>query len=189
MIFSRKQNQTEEELLRAFTQGDSSAFDGLYNRYAPMLLNFVKGMIKDIARAEDIVQNIFMRLLLNAPKFESISSLKNWLYVCARNEVISVLRSKWEKSVEKVDFISEHLPSVAETPHAEMMAELEDEHRRSAAIRAALAEMPEKRAKVFKLSKLEHVPNNEIARQMGISERTVEKHIQLAFQDLRKDIS
>ena len=154
-------------------------FDKIYRRYYPALLLFVEKMIKDRARAEDIVHNIFMRLLSGKASFESEASLRNWLYVCARNEVVSTLRSRWESKVVKVQDYPE-MPGLSMEEHdAEM----------SSAIRSALGDMPRKRAEVFRLSKIEQLPNEEVAKRLDISVRTVEKHLQLAYKDIRQKLN
>lgn len=156
------------------------SFDKIYSRYSRALMKFAMGMVKDRARAEDIVHNIFIRLLSCGIEFESEASLRNWLYVCARNEVISTLRSCWERKVVRVDSYPETAEqSDDDSPRPDM----------SGAVQNALGSMPEKRAEVFRLSKMERLPNDEIARKMGISVRTVEKHLQLAFKDIRHKVS
>ena len=71
-------------LIQAMSEGDMGAFAEIYKRYAPGMRRFVAGMIKDRAKAEDIVQNIFMRLMTSRPAFENAAAFKNWLFVCAR---------------------------------------------------------------------------------------------------------
>lgn len=153
------------------------SFEKIYRRYAPALRKFVVGMIKDAALAEDIVQNIFMRMLSGKMDFRSDESLRNWLYVCACNEVISTLRSKWKSG--KVE-ISEGLIQDADDPASESL---------STAMLSALKTMPPKRAEVFRLCKMEHLTNEEVAQRLGISVRTVEKHLQLAYTDIRQHMS
>lgn len=53
----------DEILIRAMSDGDMEAFAEIYKRYAPALRRFVTGLIKNRAKAEDIVQNIFMRYI------------------------------------------------------------------------------------------------------------------------------
>lgn len=89
-MFKSIKDQTDEVLLVKLKRGNIRSFEAIYDRYAPMVLNFVRKMIKDQMRAEDITQNIFMRLYVSRNSLEPGLSLKNWLFVCARNEATSV---------------------------------------------------------------------------------------------------
>ena len=164
-------------LIQAMADGDMGAFAEIYKRYAPGMRRFVAGMIKDRAKAEDIVQNIFLRLMTTRPVFENADAFKNWLFVCARNEVISTLRSKWESQVEKVEALPER---VSEGIQPDATRSL---------LNSILARMPKRRSEVFRMSKLEGLPVEEIAARMGISERTVQKHLEIASREVRRHLN
>ena len=164
-------------LIQAMADGDMGAYAEIYKRYAPGMRRFVAGMIKDRTKAEDIVQNIFMRLMTTRPAFENAAAFKNWLFVCARNEVISTLRSKWESQVKKVEVLPERI-SEGIQPDATWSQ-----------LNSILARMPQKRSEVFRMSKLEGLPVEEIAARMGISVRTVQKHLELASKEVRRQLN
>ena len=175
---SRFPGKTHDNLLiKAMADGDMGAFAEIYKRYAPGMRRFVAGMVKDRAKAEDIVQNIFLRLMTTRPAFENATAFKNWLFVCARNEVISTLRSKWESRVEKVEVFPER---VSEGIQAETSLSL---------LNSILAKMPKRRSEVFRMSKLEGLPVEEIAARMGISARTVQKHLEIANKEIRRHLN
>ena len=92
---------SDSELLRKMKKGDTDAFSILYHRHAPRLLNFVTGLLKDETAAEDVVQNIFVKLWTVRGQLDSSKSLTNWLFVCARNESYNVLKSAWHSAVDK----------------------------------------------------------------------------------------
>ena len=172
---SRYPGKTNDNILiQAMSDGDMGAFAEIYKRYAPGMRRFVAGLIKDRAKAEDIVQNIFMRLMTTRPAFENAAAFKNWLFVCARNEVVSTLRSKWESQVEKVEVFPERVSEGILTESSLSM------------LNPILAKMPPKRSEVFRMSKLEGLSVEEIATRMGISERTVQKHLELASKEVRR---
>lgn len=173
-MFKSIKDQTDEVLLVKLKRGNIRSFEAIYDRYAPMVLNFVRKMIKDQMRAEDITQNIFMRLYVSRNSLEPGLSLKNWLFVCARNESLDVLRSKWAKVQEIME------DAQVSVPEDEMI------RRESAAqLRTMVDDLPDQRAKILKMSKLDDLSNREIAERLGLSVRTVEKHLELALKDLR----
>lgn len=162
----------DSKLILAMAGGDMGALAELYKRYAPGVKRFVTGLIKDKAKAEDIVQNIFLRLMSSNPSFENVTAFRNWLFVCARNEVVSTLRSKWESQVDRVTVLPERVSDGIQ-PEAMMPV-----------LNSVLAKMPEKRAEVFRMSKLNGLSDEDIAARMGISVRTVQKHLELAKKDV-----
>lgn len=162
----------DSKLILAMAVGDMGALAELYKRYAPGVKHFVTGLIKDKAKAEDIVQNIFLRLMSSNPSFENVTAFRNWLFVCARNEVVSTLRSKWESQVDRVTVLPERVSDGIQ-PEAMMPV-----------LNSVLAKMPEKRAEVFRMSKLNGLSDEDIAARMGISVRTVQKHLELAKKDV-----
>lgn len=160
-MFKSIKDQTDEVLLVKLKRGNIRSFEAIYDRYAPMVLNFVRKMIKDQMRAEDITQNIFMRLYVSRNSLEPGLSLKNWLFVCARNESLDVLRSKWAKDVAKVQEIMED--AQVSVPEDEMI------RRESAAqLRTMVDDLPDQRAKILKMSKLDELSNREIAERLGL---------------------
>lgn len=127
-MFKSIKDQTDEVLLVKLKRGNIRSFEAIYDRYAPMVLNFVRKMIKDQMRAEDITQNIFMRLYVSRNSLEPGLSLKNWLFVCARNEALDVLRSKWAKDLAKVQEIMEDAQaSVPEDEYEVIKVEYHDD--------------------------------------------------------------
>ena len=180
-----RSSRSDESLITGLlTQGgaDVEAFEQVFHKYFPMVRNFIKGMLKDAVRSDDVAQNIFMKLWINRHSLNRNLSLKNYLCVMARNEVINILSSKSFKSVHLQDRISDkHLLDYSTD-------ELINYTETSARISKDIESMPPQRREIFKMSRYEHLSNMEIAIRMNLSVRTVEKHIELALKDLRKSI-
>ena len=181
-----RSSRSDESLITGLlTQGgaDGEAFEQVFHKYFPMVRNFIKGMLKDAVRSDDVAQNIFMKLWINRHSLNRNLSLKNYLCVMARNEVINILSSKSFKSVHLQDRISDkHLLDYSTD-------ELINYTETSARISKDIESMPPQRREIFKMSRFEHLSNMEIAIRMNLSVRTVEKHIELALKDLRKSIN
>ncbi len=175
-------NLSDGQLLVKLRNGSLRAFDELYRRYSTAVLNFVRKLIKDQMRAEDITQDIFMRLYVRRKVLDPALSVKNWLFVCARNASMDVLRSKRATDVEKTGDLPEALK---ERLYDVPSADLPEDGDALSDMRAAMARLPERRAQVLKMSKLDEMSSRDIAERMGISARTVEKHLELAMKDLK----
>lgn len=159
------------------------AYECVFHRYYPMIINFVKGMLKDENLSEDVAQNVFMKLWINRASLNSNQSLKIYLCVLARNEVLDILKSKAKKSTllqpNVQEVVSEHVDV------EDWLAFSETKLRLNKNIEA----MPPQRRTIFMMSRYEHMSNIDIAIKLNLSVRTVAKHIELALRQLKKTIN
>lgn len=171
---------TEKELVTGLKKSSTAAYKQLFLRYYANIVRFLARMFKDEARAKDIAQNIFLKVWLGREKLDENKSIKNYLYVLAKNEAINNLRyesriSHYDDSMQPEDSVG-----VLEEVNCRETGEI---------IRRCIEHMPSQRRYVFKMSREENLSNKEISEMLNISVRTVEKHIELALKDLRKVIS
>lgn len=136
-------------------------------------------LVKDDTLAEDLSQMVFMKVWLYRDRLDETLSLKNYLIVLARNSALDVFKSKYHMVMSR----SGILPEETDPGRAEHRVEFQEARLR---ILKVVEEMPPQRREVFKMSRFCSLSNEEIAHLMGLSVRTVEKHIQLALQQLRK---
>ena len=94
MKFTFGRQQSDSSLISAVKKGDKGAYEQLFVRYYPTLLRFIHGMLKDNHMAEDIAQNIFMKLWIHREKLDSTQSLKNYLFVLAKHEIFNIFKAK-----------------------------------------------------------------------------------------------
>ena len=158
---------------------DIKAYEQLFHKYYPMLRNFISGLLKSHAAADDIAQNCFMKLWFNRFSLRPGLSVKNYLFVLARNEAINVLRSSSSKA-----------ESLSSQHESELSLRMVDDWLNYSETNTFLKEkidaLPPQRRTIFKMSRYEHISNVEITMRLNLSVRTVEKHIELALRDLRK---
>lgn len=169
---------SDSELTAAVRDGDDRAFDALFLRWYPQVRRFLLTLVKETSLSEDLAQGVFMKLWLFRSRLDPSQSLKNYLMVLARNAALDFFRSKCHTL--KADVATP--PEETAPERTEQKAEFTEINIR---IRQAVKEMPAQRQEVFLLSRVQHLSNEEIAHKLGISVRTVEKHIQLALKDLR----
>ena len=184
-IMGKDEKYTDAELIAALISGRDGvlAYERIFHRYYPMVSGFIRGILKDDVMAEDVAQNIFMKLWINRFRLKENTCLRSWLYVLAKNEALNILRSKRANSIVLQ-------PDVQETKISESTVEdwynyVETNTR----LRNDIEAMPPQRRMIFNMSRYENLSNLEIAIRLNLSVRTVEKHIELALKDLRRSMS
>ena len=165
--------------------GDAIAFRSLFRMHYPSLLAFVEGFVKDKDVAEDIVQNVFMKIWVYRDSLDTAKPLRGYLFLLCRREISSWFR----KEVAVQRFMSgldrSEIEALAMSESSDP-AELEELGRIADSV---VASMPQKRREVFTLSRHDGLEISEISQRLGISPRTVNKHIQLALRTLREALN
>lgn len=179
---AKYQTMSDGELTAAVRSGDDRAYDALFLRWYPQVHRFLLTLVKENALAEDLAQSVFMKLWLFRYRLNPAQSLKNYLLVLSRNAALDFFRSKYHSL--QADLSTP--PEFAAAERTEQKAEFTEMNAR---IRHAVEEMPAQRREVFKMSRYEQLSSEEIAEKLGLSVRTVEKHLQLALKDLRNFLS
>lgn len=169
-------------LVSQIRKGNKLAFSQLFRMYYPKLLTFIHGLLADRPLAEEIAQDVFLRLWINREKIDLRLSFDSYLYTIAKNIVLNFYKKK-EIEQRYIDHALHALDT--ETPEAEAPFYYQD---LLALVEQAVSEMPPQQQKVFRLSREEGLLNAEIAEKLGISKRTVEKHIYSSLTFLRKII-
>lgn len=170
----------ESRLIELIREGDPLSFEILFQKYYVRFYNFVLNLTKNPQTAEDIVQNVFMKIWINRKNLRPDQSIHYYIYVLSKHEVLNHIRDrKVYTQVERL--VMAEQPYEAVTDQNMDLKELDDR------IRKFIAAMPEQRRKVFLLSRYRGMGNKAIAELMGLSVRTVDRHINLALTSLRKE--
>lgn len=175
---------SDEALTKAVKEGVIDAYEEIFHRYYPLIFKFVSRFIGNPGLAEDIVQNIFMRLWLNREKLDEGKSLRNFLYVSARNEAFDVLKSQKENMLSLSTVLGG-----ADRQSPDNIEEDLDAAETLAMVTGNISKLPPQRQLIFQMSRYEHLSNKEIADRLNLSVRTVEKHISLAIKDLKQSLN
>ena len=153
----------EDSFLKALARGDETAFNELFVLYYPKVKSFALRLIGDDFIAEDVAQDIFMKLWIRRDELESINDLKSYLFIAARNSSIKSVRQLMRKT--NIDDIARQLHG-PETDTVELNELLDH-------VRRVIDEMPSQQRRVFKMSREDGIANRKIAEQLGISRGTV----------------
>lgn len=163
-------------MARLVSQGDPGAFRTLFAAYFPILCRFAEKYLGDVAMAEDVVQETFIKVWKTKGTYATAPELKGFLYTVTRNGCLNVLRSR-----ERED--ARHKAAAA-FPEEEEVAGLEH----LAAIYVLVAGMPDKMREVFLLSFEQGLSIGQIARKMDISLKTVRNQKYKSLQLLRRHL-
>ena len=94
-LFASHKNTGDEELMKLFIRGDSSAFEEIYNRYSKRILHFMFKMLNhDEEKAQDLLQDLFMKIVERPELFDTSRNFKSWLFTVAANQC----RNEYRKS-------------------------------------------------------------------------------------------
>lgn len=168
----------ERRYLEALARDDRSAFDALYLKYAAKTEEFLYRMLKDHSEAEDITQDIFLKIWRNRTSIGAVDAFGPYLFRMARNAVYDRFdnRSVRENYARRASLLPEYeLPDSAIDSRDLLLL-----------IRMVVEKMPEQRRRIFRMSREEGLSNDQIAEQLSISRRTVENQISRALAELRK---
>lgn len=167
--------------LQAFHAGDQRIFKIIFDEFQPRLYRFLWLKVRNIQQAEDLVQETFLRFWKARGQLRDESRVEVYLFRIAANLAADFFRQRTPS----------HAPLAAETGlwHAlqtdESVHELEQ---LSQAVAAIVATLPEGPATAFLLSRYEDMTYERIAEVMGLSIKTVEKHIGKALRILREKL-
>lgn len=180
-------NMTKEDekyCLRALSEGNRHAFEWLFLEWHPRLVEFLTRLLGPGCEetAYDYAQDVFFDIWMSRDKFSTVKSFSAYLFQMARFKVYN----HYDKSAVKARFKSEAVATGSElTPSGESALYASETE---ALIRRTLDALPEKRRRVFLMSRFLGKSNDEIATELGIDKRTVENHITSVLATLRKVI-
>ncbi|MCX6325497.1 MAG: RNA polymerase sigma-70 factor [Bacteroidia bacterium] len=169
-------------LIEGLGRRDKVVFDYIFNYYYSSLCAFSMQYLNDRNAGEDLVQDFFVALWIEAPNLQIRSSLKSYLFACVKNRCLDF--QKHQKVTEKyrayVLFSAESGDDT--TDHYLAESELRQ------AIKKSLEKLSPRCREIFELSRLKGLSNQEISEQLGISKRTVELQISNSLKILRKEL-
>ncbi|WP_316805842.1 RNA polymerase sigma-70 factor [Pedobacter agri] len=170
--------ETGSDLITLIEKGQTSIFTRFYTSYFQKLLLASDKYLKDIYAAEELVQDVFLKIWENPYQLTEVKSLKSYLYRAVINASINYINR--QKNIEQ------HHLKLASSLSDEYLLELDEEHEIIVLLRNEIEKLPTQCKKIFKLNRFENLKYKEIAQQLNISEKTVENHIGNALKILRE---
>jgi RNA polymerase sigma-70 factor (ECF subfamily) len=168
---------SDVNLMLAFCSGDELSFVELLNRFEKPLLNFIYKFIGNRTEAEDLTQDVFVKVYQAKKYYYPKGALKSWLYTIAANMCLNYKRKKMPISFDEKIYAAQENPSPEETLEKNEKTQL---------IKNALAKLPKNQRLVLILAKFENRSYKEIADILDCSVSSVESLLFRARQNLKK---
>jgi RNA polymerase sigma-70 factor (ECF subfamily) len=176
--------------------GDQQSFELLLQRYRTPLVNFLYRMVRNLEQAEDLAQEVFLRVYRAREDYEPSAKFTTWLFRIATNLALNSVR---DHRYEKLE-VSMDAPIVADAEDGEeRMMELADEHpdieqhlvdeARKKMIRHAIEKLPEKQRAAVLLHKYQELDYAEIAKILQCSESALKSLLFRAYETLRVELA
>ena len=183
---SNRSPDQSTQLFSKLKKGDEKALEALFYRVFPRLVDFAAKITKNEAIAEDILQDIFIRLWEKRNQIESIN-IEAYLFKLVRNQCLDYIKHLKFISEKKADFFTTikyeelyRIDFIRDEPYLIIQEELKH------AIEQTINSLPERCKEVFVLSKVEGLKNREIAEKLQINIKNVERHLARAMKTFRE---
>jgi RNA polymerase sigma-70 factor, ECF subfamily len=176
------------ELMTRVSRGDTESFTILLQRYRSPLLSYFVRMVRDRALAEDLTQEVFLRVYQARERYQPDARFTTWLYRIATNLALNTLRDRKTERVaepgerqsgEEVDIL-DRMPDERPTVEQQMV-----ESDRQRLIREAIEGLPENQRAAVILHKYQEIEYRQIASVLKVSESAVKSLLFRAYETLR----
>jgi RNA polymerase sigma-70 factor (family 1) len=171
------------DLLSRISENDERAYELFFDYYYARLYPFVLKFTKSPVDAEEVLQEIFIRIWLNRDKLLEIEKMDGWIYKVASRECLTFLRKNQfgRSQLSELDIDTEDAGGRVNTP-----ADLVYFQEVSNMIMQAIDRMPNQRKRIFQLSRDEGMKPTEIAKKLNLSVSTVKNVLNTALKEIRQ---
>ncbi len=169
----------ERYLLGQLADGDLAAFRLLYDNYHNKVFFYILRFTGSRQLAEDILQEVFIKVWVGREKMKDIRSLDAWLFTLAKHKIINGFK---RLSLEHT--VIAEIADTMEEP-VDATTQVVDYNEIKRALQTAIEQLPPQQKIVYRLRREQGLKNDEIASKLNISPLTVKKHIAQASQAIR----
>lgn len=170
----------EKKELLLITRGNEEAFTFFYNRYRAKIYGVALKMLKSTPLAEDVVQEVFLKIWLKRKELIQIERIEGYLFIIARNQILNTL-----KSFAKEEFIKSNLTPIP--GYDDNADHLTRENQYAGLLNNVIDQLPPQQNIVYLLSRHDGLSTDEIAAKLRLSPLTVKKHLSQALKFIRKN--
>jgi RNA polymerase sigma-70 factor (ECF subfamily) len=173
-------NDQEREVIEQLRDGSKEAFRLMFDEVGPKIYAFALSYLKNEFEAEELLQEVFLKLWEVRSSLDSSRNLKSFLFKICINLIYDFIR---RKNIEQVylDYSEKNNPSSGDnTWHEVIYNDMLNN------LQQLIAAMPEQRQRIFRMSKEDGLSNEEIADRLNLSKRTVENQLYRAVSFLKE---
>lgn len=172
----------EKELLMKIAEGSESAFKDLFHLWRDKLYFFILRITHSAEMAEDIVQDVFVKVWTNRAALQSIHHFDAYIYKISQNQAISGMKRMAQEALILAELKKAPDAATSLTEDAVVHREL------SRKFQVVLSKLPTQQRLVYTLTHLQGLKHEEVARQLKISSSTVKNHMTRALGTIRKEL-
>lgn len=174
-----------------FKNGDQDAFRMLFAKYQTQIINFCFRFCLDRPLAEDLAQDVFLRVYRSAYRYRPDARFTTWIYRIAVNVCLNESRKgKYSVHIESVDHPmqkgQDEIPRELEDSKASLISDMLESRQRDELIKGSMSNLPEQQRIAVVLRIYHEFSYREIAKQMSVSESKVKTLIFRGRQNLKK---
>jgi RNA polymerase sigma-70 factor (ECF subfamily) len=183
---------TDAEVMLRVKAGDDSAFDFLVQKYRRPIINFMYRMAHNSAAAEDLAQEVFLRVYRSRASYEASAKFTTWLYRIATNLGMNYSRDTRHERPENIMNLDETDEETGQSPDlADKTPSVEEEimqRERLNAIRQKVEALPERQKMAVLMHKYQQMDYRQIADVLKLSESATKSLLFRAYETLRTQL-
>lgn len=172
---------SDHQLIQLLAKGDQNAFDRLYERYFAPVFNYAYQKTGDRFLAQEVVQELFINLWQQRERLLITGAVNAYIFTAAKHLIIDQYRREATRTRHTDTFSNRQELTSNQTEEQIWADDLQQTYEE------LLRQLPDRCRQVFVLSR-QGLANREIARQLGIAEKTVEQHITKALRLLHQHL-
>lgn len=165
-------------------------FNAFYNKFYPRFVKYASWYLNDRAAAEDITQTTLMEYWINRRKIDASTDVLGYLLTIVKNKCLNYLKhlsiadEYQRKRITLYDWeISARIHTLENTSYNDIFS-----HEIMSIVQRTLEDLPDQTRKIFNLNRFEDKPRKEIAKDLGVSQQTVDYHINKALEYLMEKL-
>ena len=172
----------ESEVLQQIANGDECAFRLLFNEHWQNIYGVAYMLTKSAPIAEDMVQEIFMKLWIKREQLPGVENFRNYLFIVARNHIFNELKKR-STDILFTNHLLGYFHDIKETPEKKLLLKETEQ-----IIDQVIERLPQQQKMIYRLSREEGLSRNEMAERLGIAPNTVRNHLAKALEMIRHEL-